>query len=68
MASEVNTYDDNRGLLFKECGLYQGAIQDLQAATKYFCDQCNMAAYHHTQRLIDGLQKWLLSSNQTAIG
>lgn len=69
---QINPYQAqaylNRGLLLKECGLYQGAIQDLQAATKYFCDQCNMAAYHHTQRLIDGLQKWLLSSNQTAIG
>lgn len=58
----------NRGLLHQERGLYQAAIQDLQAAAKCFCDQGNMAAYHHTQRLIDGLQKWLLSSNQTAIG
>ncbi len=58
----------NRGLLRQECGLYQAAIQDLQAAAKCFGDRGNMAAYHHTQALINGLQKWLLSSNQTAIG
>ncbi|MGD1698440.1 tetratricopeptide repeat protein [Dapis sp. BLCC M229] len=58
----------NRGLLRQESGLYQAAIQDLQAAAKCFCDRGNMSAYHHTQALINGLQKWLLSSNQTAIG
>jgi len=57
----------NRGLLRQESGLYQAAMQDLQAAAKSFCDGGNMVAYHHTQALIDGLQKWLLLSNQTAI-
>ena len=57
----------NRGLLHHHQGLYQAAIQDWQAAAKCFCDGGDMVAYHHTQALINKLQTWLLSSNQTTI-